>query len=222
LARKRLRGSVKTNIDGQPLSKTGILTVCGIAFLAVTLMTASALNFDLGAPACIAGLLVAAAVWFRDRRAAKDVVKEITWSVVPLVAGLFVIVEAINRAGALHLAVTALKAMNTWPRVNAAFGSAFGVAFISNAMNNLPSGLIGGAALNAAGANSLLHHAVLIGVDLGPNLSITGSLATILWLIAIRREGEQIGFLRFLKWGVLIMPPALALAVLAALLGPGA
>ena len=32
----------------------------------------------------------------------------------------------------------------------------------------------------------------LIGVDLGPNLSVTGSLATILWLTAIRREGEDV------------------------------
>jgi len=41
--------------------------------------------------------------------------------------------------------------------------------------------------------------------------------ATILWLIAIRREGEEIGFWQFLKWGALIMPPALALSVLAVL-----
>ena len=33
--------------------------------------------------------------------------------------------------------------------------------------------------------------AMLIGVDLGPNLSITGSLATILWLVAMRREGQR-------------------------------
>ena len=55
--------------------------------------------------------------------------------------------------------------------------------------------------------------ALLIGVDLGPNLSVTGSLATILWLKAIRREGEDVGFWRFLKVGALVMPPALALAI---------
>ncbi len=61
-------------------------------------------------------------------------------------------------------------------------------------MNNLASGLIGGAAVKAAGVTGPLHNAILIGVDLGPNLSVTGSLATILWLIAIRREGQEVGF----------------------------
>jgi arsenical pump membrane protein len=60
--------------------------------------------------------------------------------------------------------------------------------------------------------------ALLIGVDLGPNLSITGSLATILWLKAIRREGERVGFWRFLKVGAVVTPPALVLAVGARLL----
>jgi arsenical pump membrane protein len=61
---------------------------------------------------------------------------------------------------------------------------------------------------------------VLIGIDLGPNLSVTGSLATILWLIAIRREGQHVGFWKFLRWGVIVMPPALVLSVLALLVGP--
>jgi arsenical pump membrane protein len=57
-------------------------------------------------------------------------------------------------------------------------------------------------------------------VDLGPNLSVTGSLATILWLMAIRREGQQVTFWQFLKWGALVMPPALALAIAALMLAP--
>ena len=47
--------------------------------------------------------------------------------------------------------------------------------------------------------------AVLIGVDLGPNLSITGSLATILWLIALRKKSTcDSGFSNFFPgsaWG---------------------
>jgi arsenical pump membrane protein len=54
---------------------------------------------------------------------------------------------------------------------------------------------------------------VLIAIDLGPNLSITGSLATILWLIEIRREGMHVSGWQFLRAGILIMPISLALAV---------
>jgi arsenical pump membrane protein len=54
---------------------------------------------------------------------------------------------------------------------------------------------------------------MLVGVDLGPNLSVTGSLATILWLIALRRERVQLDGLTFLKLGVLVMPPALLLSL---------
>ena len=55
--------------------------------------------------------------------------------------------------------------------------------------------------------------AVLIGVDLGPNLSVTGSLATILWLTALKRDGQSVGAWTFLKLGMLVMPPALLLAI---------
>lgn len=214
LSNRYLQGRLKTDVELKPLSLTGKVTLYGVAFLALTLMTASAFDVDLGAPACAAGCLVASAVSFRDHKTPGDVAKGISWSVLPLVAGLFVIVEAINGAGALGAAVRALQTLKTWPPLESALASGFGIAFISNLMNNLPSGLISGAAAKAAGAIGPLRNAVLIGVDLGPNLSVSGSLATILWLIAIRREGQEVGFWTFFKWGAVVMPPALALAVL--------
>jgi arsenical pump membrane protein len=58
-----------------------------------------------------------------------------------------------------------------------------------------------------------ITRAVLIGVDLGPNLSVTGSLATILWFTALRREGQTVCAGAFLKLGIIVMPPALLLAI---------
>ncbi len=220
LSHKFLQGKMKTDVDSQPLSATGGLTLCGIALLAATLMIVSALNVDLGGPALAVGLLVAMAISFRDHATPRDVAKDISWSVLPLVAGLFVIVEALNSAGALSAAVHALEAMKEWPPSLAGLSSGFGIAVISNLMNNLPSGLISGAAVKAAHATGALRDAVLIGVDLGPNLSVTGSLATILWLIAIRRDGQAVSFWKFLEWGALVMPPALALAIMTVLLAP--
>ncbi len=55
--------------------------------------------------------------------------------------------------------------------------------------------------------------ALLVGVDLGPNLSVTGSLATMLWLVALRREGEHAARSTSCV-GALVMPPALIGALL--------
>ena len=90
---------------------------------------------------------------------------------------------------------------------------AFGVALLSNLMNNLPVGLLAGMAVQAAGSSAAAH-AVLVGVDLGPNLSVTGSLATILWLIALRRERVKITFWEFFRVGLVVMPIALLGSVL--------
>jgi arsenical pump membrane protein len=90
-----------------------------------------------------------------------------------------------------------------------------GLAFVTNLMNNLPAGLIAGSAAIPAHPPSLLTGALLIGADLGPNLSVTGSLAAILWLLALKREGESCTAAQFLKIGALAMPPALLLALAA-------
>jgi arsenical pump membrane protein len=58
-----------------------------------------------------------------------------------------------------------------------------------------------------------VRSAIAIGIDLGPNLSVTGSLATILWLVALRREGETVSAWAFLRVGALVMPLALVAAL---------
>ena len=121
-------------------------------------------------------------------------------------------------AGASQMLQTAVEHAIEWPRAEGAFVIAGAVGFGTNLVNNLPLGLIAGATLHTMALSPLLSKVVLIGVDLGPNLSITGSLATILWLIAIRREGMHVSGWQFLKAGMLIMPISLVLAIGGALL----
>jgi len=87
------------------------------------------------------------------------------------------------------------------------------VAFASNLMNNLPAGLVAGTAANSGPMPDGVRSAIAIGIDLGPNLSVTGSLATILWLTALRREGEHVSAWQFLRVGALAMPLALVAAL---------
>ncbi len=104
------------------------------------------------------------------------------------------------------------------PRSGAALALGIAVGLGTNIANNLPLGLITGATLRTVPLQPMLAKVILIAIDLGPNLSITGSLATILWLTEIRREGLDVSGWQFFKIGVIIMPISLALAILAALL----
>ena len=135
--------------------------------------------------------------------------------IVPMVAGLFILVEGLNRTGVLPALAGLLKQATKASPQATSWIAGIVVAVASNLANNLPVGLIAATTSQTAQVPAHVTGAILIGVDLGPNLSVTGSLATILWLIALRREGESVSALRFLKLGLVIMPPALLLSLAA-------
>lgn len=216
--RRELREAITESGDRTHLSRQGKLVLAGIVGVVVVLLIASARNSDLGLPTCIAAVVIAVIASIAGRTNPMKVLSEISWSVIPLVAGLFVLVEAMESVGAMQLSVAALRWAERLPAAAGALLTAGLVGLGNNILNNLPLGLIAGSTLKVTGGHGLIANAVLIGVDLGPNLSVTGSLATILWLIALRREGLHVSFGTFLKVGVIAMPIALLLAMAGAIL----
>jgi arsenical pump membrane protein len=207
------------SLDGDGhLTATGKITLFGILSVAVVLLVASARRQDLGLPTFGAGLVVATIVLICERSNPLRLVRDISWSILPLVAALFIIVEAVKTAGALSVLHDSFATALRWPMAVSSLAIGGAVAVGTDLVNNLPLGLISGAALQATPSHSVLSTAVLIGIDLGPNLSITGSLATLLWLIAIRREGLSVSGWQFLKVGMLVMPLSLLMAIGSAIL----
>lgn len=212
--RDALREPLRTDIVPQPLAAGARLTGIGILLTAAVLMLASALHADLGLPTFIAGLATAALIHLKQRLSPLPVLRHVAWGVLPMVAGLFVLVEGLARSGAIDALAQALLRLASDSAGGALWGAGIVAALASNLINNLPAGLIAGSVGQIADLPAQTAGALLIGVDLGPNLSITGSLATLLWLIAVRREGQHVGALRFLKLGAWVMPPALLGALL--------
>jgi arsenical pump membrane protein len=211
--RERLAMPCESNVEPLLLSRGGALALAGIVATAAVLVTASALDRELGLPTCLAGIVTTALVCVGGRRSPLPIARDVSWSVLPLVAGLFVLVEGLDRTGVVAALAGHLRTYSAASPTEAAAVSGAALAFASNLTNNLPAGLIAASTIAQAQPPRIVVDALLIGVDLGPNLSITGSLATILWLAAIRREGQDVSFLRFLKVGLVTMPPALFLAI---------
>jgi arsenical pump membrane protein len=190
------------------------------------LLTASAMKQDLGLPTCLAALVITAVVSIKARSNPIKFAREISWATLLLVAGLFVMVDAVESQGALNLTRQWLAWASNLGLNQGAMVVGFAVGIGNNIVNNLPLGLIAGGTIQAAHTKGLMASAVLIGVDLGPNLSVTGSLATILWLLALRKDsgggtgGEKldVSFWKFLKVGAVAMPVALFAALGGAIL----
>ena len=211
--RKALRQDVSSDIEVPKLSAGGTAAAFGICGTAAVLLASSAFGIELGPPTVLAGLATAALVLLRSDCSARTVLKNISWGVLPLVAGLFVLVEALERTGVTRRLAGLVHALVQHFATLAAWGVGAALSVGCNLVNNLPAGLVAGRVAELADLPERVRVAVLIGVDLGPNLSVTGSLATILWLTALRREGQSVGAWQFLKLGALVMPPALILAL---------
>ena len=215
--RGALAGACEAAVAQPRLTRGAWAAIVGLAIAVAVLLVVSALDRPLGAPTAVVGAIVAVLPLIFRRASPLPLLRGVHWAVLPLVAGLFVMVEALDRIGAVSAVAAAVDhAAQAGDGGAAAAGGS--VALAVNLVNNLPAGLLASQAAAFAHAPRQVLDALLIGVDLGPNLSVTGSLATILWLAVIRREGENVTAWRFLKTGLVVMPPALILALAARLL----
>jgi arsenical pump membrane protein len=215
--REDLCTNIEVPADRVELKGEGKLVLAGLALVVVVLLVMSSLKQDLGLPTCLAALAVTIVVSIRSKANPLPLAKEISWGTLGLVAALFVLVEAVKSMGFLYLIQSALRQAEQLGENWGSLIAAFVVAVANNLVNNLPLGLMMGDSLAALHSKGLLANAVLIGVDLGPNLSVTGSLATILWLLALRREGLDVSAMDFLKVGLIAMPAALLAAMAGAI-----
>jgi arsenical pump membrane protein len=211
--RRELRQPLAIPDELPRLPAGGVTALLGIAATAIVLLVASGLRGPLGLPTCLAGVATALAVLIRTRSSPVPLLRGVSWGVLALVAGLFVLVAALERTG---LVATLARGFGVLVhRTGSADVWAEGglVAAACNLTNNLPAGLLMGSVLEAGHASHRVTAGVLVGIDLGPNFSITGSLATVLWLQALRREGHHVTGWAFLKLGLLVTIPALVLAL---------
>lgn len=122
---------------------------------------------------------------------------------------LGVVVTAVMRHGLDDALRRVLPTGTTLP---ALLGIAVAAALLSNVVNNLPAVLVLLPLVTGLGPAAVL--AVLIGVNVGPNLSYPGSLSNLLWRSVIQRERLSAGFLEFTRIGLFTVPLTLVVSVL--------
>ncbi len=127
------------------------------------------------------------------------------------VVGLAIVVLAVADHGLGRALANALPGSAGLPQLLWTAGLA---ALLANVVNNLPATLMLLSALPAHPQPGIVL-AVLLGVNLGPNATYVGSLATLLWRRVLAGRGHLPQAREFLRLGAITVPLSLAVAVVA-------
>jgi len=130
------------------------------------------------------------------------------------VLGLGIVVKAVTGNGLGRALAPLVPGGTSLPALLAVAALA---AALANVCNNLPAVLVLLPLAAPSGAGAVL--AVLLGVNIGPNLTYTGSLATLLWRRILHHHGSAPDLGEFTRLGLLTVPAGLVLGVLALWLG---
>jgi arsenical pump membrane protein len=216
LYRKQLKGSF--DIQRLPSAEEATkhkgffrYTCCVLAVVAVAYVIASAIQLPLSLIALSGAflLLIGALSW--RRTSLRETAGRISWSIFGFIAGMFIVVRAIEDTGLTTMFGNWLIHLSGDTSFGAVMVGMAGAAAGTNLINNVPMAVVMVSALGGIQhASPAIQHgfiaATIFGCDLGPNLTTVGSLATVLWLLILRQRNVDVTGLDYFKVGVVVTP----------------
>jgi arsenical pump membrane protein len=202
---------------GRPSEQQSAMEALPFPRFALAVLGATLVGFVVGSLFGVQPVWIAAAgavaitlpALVRRAERAADVVRALDPSFLGFVLGLGVIVVAARDNGLGTAVRTVLPAGTSFP---ALLGIAAVSALLANLVNNLPAILVVAPVAAASGPAALA--AALLGVNIGPNLTYAGSLATLLWRRILQGEDVDVNLGEFLRLGLLTVPAGLAASTL--------
>jgi len=133
---------------------------------------------------------------------------------------LSLLVKGLENTGITHVLGEALARLSASGNLEAIMTTTFSTAFGSNLINNWSMMMISVSSLASvsnpvASFDQSLIYSSILGADLGPNVTIVGSLSSMLWLVLLRQRGLDIHPLQYLRLGLIVTPPMLIASALA-------
>jgi len=161
-------------------------------------------------PVAAAGAAVCVAVSVHAGHRGADLAGGVAWTIFPFLMGVFILAMALERVGVVAW-LRSLYGSSPAPVATIGVTSAIGSALL----NNHPMSVLNAFALDGApDAGNTRALAALVGGDLGPRLLPVGSLASLLWYDLLRKHQVDVRVTTFIRVGVLLTVPTLAVSLL--------
>ncbi|PIM68944.1 arsenic transporter [Streptomyces sp. JV178] len=203
----RTATAVEETVERPRMPMFALVTVlCTLAGFVVT----SALGIEPAWAALAGALVLSVRALVRRSTTPVALFRSISLPFLAFVLALAIVVRAVVDNG---LANALGRVMPSGSGLMALLGVAALAALIANVINNLPAVLVLVPLAAPLGTGAVL--AVLLGVNIGPNLTYAGSLATLLWRRIVHHHDHDVDLGEFTRLGLLTVPAALGSAVVA-------
>jgi arsenical pump membrane protein len=200
-------GTADTSGEDVPLPR---FSAAVLALTLVGFVAASFVHVEVAWVAAAGALVLAVRAVRRGQLGAREVAASLNLPFLAFVLSLGVVVRAVVDNGLSDLMTHLVPSGDS---LLALLGWAGLAALLANLVNNLPAVLILLPLATGGGVGPAL--AVLIGVNVGPNLTYVGSLATLLWRRIVHAHDHEAPLAEFTWLGLLATPIAIVAAVLA-------
>ena len=193
-----------------PVRELPVFALATVGLTLVGFVLASATGIDPAWAACAGACAMAVRALVRGRTTVFQVVRSASLPFLAFVLGLGLVVRAVVDNGLDEVLRHVVPSGNG---LVALLGVAAVAAVLANVINNLPAVLVLLPLVVPFGSGAVL--AVLLGVNLGPNLTYAGSLATLLWRRIVHDHDTEVNLPEFTRLGLLAVPATLVGAVVA-------
>ncbi|HBP64514.1 MAG TPA: arsenic transporter [Desulfosporosinus sp.] len=207
------------NAMSPPVPDMSMFKVC-IAIVALTragLFVGASFGIPIEWTGVFGALVLIGYRWYRKGVGAKDIVDKTPWHIMLFAFSIYVVVYSLHNIGLTEWIVKLLREPMLASHLNACLISGGLLTLMSNLLNNLPSVMIGTLTLIGMGLDMPTLHiaylASIMGADIGSLITPMGTLATLIWMFLLKKNGIKIGWANCLKVTLVVIPIGLLVSL---------
>ncbi|KGP75157.1 arsenic transporter [Desulfosporosinus sp. Tol-M] len=155
--------------------------------------------------------------WNRRGVGVNDIIKKTPWHIILFAFSIYVVVYSLHNIGLTELIVERLREPISANLLSATLISGGLLTVMSNLFNNLPSVMIGSLTLTGMQLDiptlRIAYLAMIMGADIGSLITPMGTLASLLWMFILKKNGIRINWTQSLKVTIIVIPIGLLISL---------
>jgi arsenical pump membrane protein len=189
-----------------------------VALIRAGLFIGATFNIPIELIGIVGALLLIGYRWYRKGLGVNDIIKKTPWHIILFAFSIYVVVYGLHNIGLTGVLVELLRGPISVNHLSACLISGSLLTVMSNLFNNLPSVMIGTFTLVEMGLDTptlqLAYMANIMGADIGSLITPMGTLATLIWIFLLRKNGISVKWADIMKVTVMVIPIGLLISLL--------